>query len=255
MMKKLLLAAATGLLFTLSCAAQTLNIYCEDAAQSQFPGPDGKSASMDVEIVSEIQKRVGNTDRIQFVPWTRGLKYLDTQPNTILFSMARTKERNSLYQWIGPISEAVYGFYAKADTDIVIHSLDDAKKVASIGVYRDDIRDQFLTKEGFTNLDRASNSYSNFKKLMAGRFAVMAVSSFGIRSDIKRAGYSLKDVKFLYAFLKSQIYIAASKNMDPKVVASWNAAVDSMKKDGTLQAIFKKYLPDQEPPGPDIPVN
>jgi polar amino acid transport system substrate-binding protein len=64
----------------------------------------------------------------------------------------------------------------------------------------------------------------------------------------------LKDVKFLYAFLHSQIYIAVSKNTNPKIVGDWNAALESMKKDGTLKRIFNKYSPDQDLPGPEIPI-
>ena len=243
-MKKLLFVAAINLMFASACVAQSLNIYSEDNAQTKTV--DGKFAGLDFDILSELQKRVGNTDRIELVPLTRGIKYLDTQANTILFSLARTKERNNRYQWIGPISESSYGFYAKADSTITINNLDDAKKVASIGVYRNDIRDQFLTKEGFTNLDRADNNISNFKKLMAGRTAVIASSAFGIKDETKRTGYSMQDVKLLYVFFKSPVYIAASKDTNPKVVSSWNSALESMKKDGTLKAIFKKYFPDQE---------
>jgi len=249
-MKKQFWLAVTCLLLALSGEAQNLNVFCEDDAQ--VLGPDGKFTGMDIEIVSEIQRRVGNTDQIQLVPWTRGMKYLDSEPNTLLFSMARTKERNKLYNWIGPISEVSYGFYAKADSKIVINSLDDAKKVASIGVYRNDIRDQFLTREGFTNLDRGNNNFLNLKKLMVGRDVVIASSSFGIIGETKRAGYSLSDVKFLYTFLKSQIYIAASQKTDPKVIGNWNAALESMKTDGTLKKIFMKYSPEQELPGPEI---
>jgi len=64
----------------------------------------------------------------------------------------------------------------------------------------------------------------------------------------------MKDVKFLYAFLKVPIFIAVSKNTDAKIVADWNAALTTMEKDGTLKTIFKKYLPDQEMPGPEIVV-
>jgi polar amino acid transport system substrate-binding protein len=247
-----LLIIVSNFVFMHSGMAQALNIYCE--ADSQIKRPDGSFSGMDIEIVAEIQKRVRNTDPIQVVPFTRGLKYLDNDPNTLLFSMARTKERNALYQWVGPVAEAVYGFYAKADSPIVINSLEDAKKVESIGVYRNDIRDRFLTEQGFTNLDRADNNFLNLRKLMAGRDVVMASSSFGIKVEAKRAGYNVNDVKFLYAFLHSQIYIAVSKNTDPKIVGDWNAALESMKKDGTLKAIFKKYSPGQELPGPEITI-
>lgn len=240
-MKKYLLVAVAFTLLTLSGLAQALNIYCED--DMQFRGLDGKFAGLDVEIVAEIQKRVGNTDPIQLVPWTRGLKYLESESDTLLFSMARTKERTERYQWIGPISEVVYGFYTKAESAIVINSLDDARKLASIGVYRNDIRDQFLTKENFTNLDRADTSFSNVKKLFAGRVVVIASTAMGIQAEAKRAGFSMSNLKFLYAFLSSHVYIAVSKNTDPKIVARWNTALEAMKKDGTVEAIFKKYSP------------
>ncbi len=243
-MGKNIIMAVAWLLLPLLCSAQTLNIYCEENAQ--YRGPDGKFVGLDIEIVSELQKRVGNTDQIQLVPWTRGLKYLDTAPNTLLFSMARSKERNDLYQWIGPMSQAIYGFYAKSNTTVVVNNLDDARKVGSIGVYRNDVRDKFLTNLGFNNLDRTSNNESNLRKLMAGRVDLIASSAFGIRVETKMAGYNMKDVKFVYAFLKLPIYIAASKQTDPKIIANWNAALESMKKDGTLVAIFKKYLPEQD---------
>ena len=245
-MKKTLLLTAAFVLLTLSGAGQALNIYCED--DTQFRGPDGKFSGLDVEIVSEIQKRVGNSDVIQLVPWTRGIKYLESEPDTLLFSMARTKERNERYQWIGPISEVAYSFYTKADSPIVINSLDDARKLASIGVYRNDIRDQFLTKENFSNLDRADTSFSNVKKLIAGRVVVIASTATGIQSEARRIGFDLSNLKFLYTFLRSHVYIAASKNTDPKIVANWNAAVESMKKDGAFDAIFKKYGVDQKVP-------
>lgn len=251
-MKNLWMGWVGVLLLALSTAAHSLNIYCEDDAPFQFVGADGKPAGMTVEIVTEIQKRVGNTDPIQMVPWARGLRYLDSEPDTVLFSMSRTAQRNPLYQWVGPIAETVFGFYTQAQSKIEINSLEDAKKVESIGVYRDDVRDQFLTKAGFTNLERANDNVLNFKKLMAGRFVMYAGASNGIKSDAERAGFNVADVKLAYPFLTTQDFLAVSKNTDPAVVAKWNAALESMKKDGSFRAIYRKYFPDHKLPGPAI---
>lgn len=232
--------------------SQSLNIYCEDDKPMQFKAADGSLTGMTVELVREIQKLVGNSDPIQLVPWARGLKNLDEEPNTILFSMGRTAERNGLYQWIGPIAESVFGLYVKADSPLKIHSLDDAKQVHSIGVYRDDVRDQFLTKAGFQNLERANDNVQNFKKLMSGRVDMYATSSNDVASNAENAGYKTSDVKLALAFLKAQIFIAASKNTDPAVVAKWNAALAALKKNGTFKTIFLKYYPDRNLPGPEI---
>ena len=251
-MRRLPLYIVSALIFAASSSpAHGLNIYCEDDPPFQLQTPDGKLGGMVVEFVTEIQRRVGNTDPIQMVPWSRGLAYLDSQPDTLLFSMSRTAERSELYQWIGPIAETAYTFYAKADSRIAINTLDDARKVGTIGVYRDDIRDTYLTKAGFTNLDRVRDNSMNIK-LMAGRLAVYASSPNNIKADVERAGFKLADAKPVYVFLRSQVYITASKKTDTGTVAKWNGALDAMKKDGALKKIFRKYYPDLPLPGPAI---
>jgi polar amino acid transport system substrate-binding protein len=65
-----------------SGVAQTLALYCEDDRPLQFVGSDGKLTGFTIEIVQEIQKRLGNNDPIQVVPWARGIDKIDNNPNT-----------------------------------------------------------------------------------------------------------------------------------------------------------------------------
>lgn len=250
-MNRLLFYLFSAVLLALSTAAHSLNIYCEDDGVFQFRRPDGQLDGMVIELVTEIQKRVGNTDVIQMVPWTRGLMYINSEPNTVLLTMTRNAERDPNYQWVGPIFDSSFGFFGRANSSIVINSLDDAKKLQAVGVYRNDVLDQVLTKEGFTNLDRADNAVSNFKKLMKGRYYAYASWTAGIDSDAQRAGYSASDVKLLYVFMRAQEYIAISKHTDVQVAAKWNAALTAMKADGTFTAIFRKYYRDYPLPGPE----
>jgi polar amino acid transport system substrate-binding protein len=232
-------------LFCAFASAQSLSLYCEADRPLQFLDDQGKLTGMTVEIVKEIQRRVNNDDPIQVVPWSRGIDKINNNSNTLLFSMARTPERESLYQWIGPIMANVYGLYAKADSTLEINSIEDAKKIPLIGVYRGDIRDQNLTRLGFNNLDRASSNISSFKKLMMGRISVYTDSRLGVQSSAQTAGYSASDVKLVFELFKSELYIAASKNTDPSVIKKWNAALESMKKDKTFFKIQQKYLPEE----------
>lgn len=242
----------SGLFFCTNLFAQDLSIYCEDDTPLQFVGTDGRLTGFTIEIVEEIQKRVGNKDEIHLVPWARGLGHLNAGPNSLLFTMARTAERDPQYQWIGPIVETTYGFYVKADSKLKITSLEDAKRSGLIGVYRDDVRDQFLTRHGFTNLDRANSNVFSFKKLMLGRNVMYVDSPMGVKSLAEKAGYTLADVRVAYNFLKIQLYIAASKDTDPAIVMKWNRALDEMKKESVFLKIHKKYFLDLAPPGPAI---
>ena len=78
--------------------AQELSLYCEEDKPLQFYNAQGKLTGVTVEIVEEIQNRLSSTASIQVVPWSRGIEMLYRNPNTMLFTMARTPERESQYQ-------------------------------------------------------------------------------------------------------------------------------------------------------------
>lgn len=203
-----------------------------------------------VELVRDIQKRVGNHDPIQVVPWARGYKAIEAEPNVVLFLMTRTADRNPLFQWVGPVLEVEFGLFAKADSPLRLATLDEARKVGAIGVCRDDVRDQMLTKAGFTNLERVNNNILNVKKLMAGRIDLYAASTLSYGVDTVEAGFKSSDVKLAVSMETVQIYIAMSKGMPSAVVDSWNAAVKAQRHDGTMARLLAKYYPQAKLPGP-----
>jgi polar amino acid transport system substrate-binding protein len=196
-----------------------------------------------VELVQEIQKRAGNTDPIQLVPWARGYNEVRSQPNVVLFSMTRTEERDPLFQWVGPIRESMNQFYVRADSSLRISSLEEAKTLPLIGVYRDDIREQRLTKLGFTNLDRSPDTIIIAKKLMAGRVDAFVSNSDAVGKIMTDAGFKPEDVRPVFPFDKLHVYIAFSKTTSMELVKKWDGALQAMKKDGTFKRIFRKYYP------------
>lgn len=226
--------------------AQNLNVYCEEDFPMQYK-INGVLSGFALEIVQEIQKRIGNNDVIQFVPWSRGIDKLSYDKNTFLFSMVKTPERESAYQWIGPIATVSYGLYVKSDSFIKINHIEDAKKINSISVYRKDILDDKLTELGFKNLDRAPSNESGFKKLMQGRVEIYADAQVGVKNVAIQAGYKIEDVKLVFNLFKNSLFIAASHSTDPQIVEKWNEALLSMKKDRTFYRIQKKYSQNLEP--------
>ncbi len=57
-----------------------------------------------VEIVKEIQKRVGSHEPIKVYPWVRAYQMALREENIVLFGMTHTTERNRKFKWIGPIA-------------------------------------------------------------------------------------------------------------------------------------------------------
>lgn len=245
------LALATAL--QVPSPAQGLSIYTENAPPNQFLDGEGRLTGFAVELVREIQKRTGNRDPIQLVPWIRGYRELETRSNVVLFSVARSAARDPLFQWVGPIGESSFAFFVKAGSTVTIRNLEDAKKLRAIGVYKEDARDQFLTKAGFINLDRSLDESVMLRKLMDGRIdAMVSAPGEGVLKLARGAGYRPEDLREAHAFQKVQTYIAFSKAASPGIVKAWSQALAGMKKDGNFEYLYRTYYPVEPLPGPEI---
>lgn len=217
--------------------AETLDIYCEEAPPYQMTGSDGHVSGFVVDVVREIQKRTGNSDAINVVPWNRGYTFALQKKNTVLFSTVKTDEREDIFQWVGPLMELSMAFYARKDSQIRISSLEDAKKVKGVAVYGNDIGQQFLEKQGCTNLVKAYDNIAAQKDLLLGRVDLVSI---GRCSRVKRcADPGMKEV---FVYMRNPLYIAFSKSSSPATVASWNHALASLKNDGTFDSIYRKYF-------------
>lgn len=85
---------------------------------------------------------------IKIYPWPRAYKTALNIPNTVIFSMARTPEREDLFHWIGEIvNYNVYLYKDKRRKDIQIDHLAQAAPYR-IGGIDEDVRGLYLAKKG-----------------------------------------------------------------------------------------------------------
>ena len=222
---------------------QNLQIITEEYPPISFTNKDGEVDGLAVDVVKEIMRRLGINQKIRVLPWARSYKEAIEGPNFVLFSVGRTRQRESLFNWAGSIFEMKSSFYAKKGSEIKISTLNDARKLASIGTYRDSYDEQFLRGKGFKNLDSANNNVLNMKKLMAGRLEVVTATNISISSMLKRAGYSIDDVERLFTFLKVDNFIVFSKQIPLEIVNLWRQEFENIKDEGLLAKIQKKWSP------------
>jgi polar amino acid transport system substrate-binding protein len=228
--------------------AQELTVVSEDNPPFNFH-QDGVFTGSSTEVVREIMRRLNVTTGIQVMTWARAYQLAQTRPNVILFSTARTRERENLFHWVGPIYRVRFGFYARRGSGVVLTSLDDAKKVNAIATYKDDVREQLLKTMGFTNLDSSKSPASNLKKLLAGRVDLWLYSNLGVPSIAGQIGIDPDEIELLLPFKDVNAYIAISKGTSRAVVDQWKATLDAMKREGVLDKISSQWLPPESIPG------
>lgn len=252
-MKRLFLLAASLLLLAgQSALSAELTILTENLPPLNYVD-NGVLVGPSVEIVREIQRRVGSEAEIQVYPWARAYKMALEDENVILFGMTYTKVRHDKFKWVGPLATKRDILVAKKGSAIKIKNLDDAKKVKRIGTLRDDTRGRLLQSYGFTNLEPVSDEQLNAKKLALGRIDLWAYKIPGLRTVCDLAGIDHTAFEEVYHLREIDLMIAFSKKTSDTIVQKWKAAFDEMTADGTIKKIQKKWnLKLEDDPFPEI---
>ena len=185
---------------------------------------------------------------IRMLPWPRAYKMVQEVPGSVLFSMARTAEREKMFKWVGPITSLTIGLLARRDRDIHLGSLWDAGRYV-IGTIRDGAPEQLLLKAGVPAdcLDRIASPELNIKKLEAGRIDMFAFNIPSTRSLMFRMGIDPDEYASVYTLKQADVYIAFHRDTDDRLIRALNSSLDRMRIPGSdgkseLDRIIDRYL-------------
>jgi polar amino acid transport system substrate-binding protein len=209
---------------------------------------NGELGGWAVDIVHELMHRTQCRAAIEPMPWARAYDMALNKPGVVLFPATRTEERDPLFHWVGPIFRVRWCFLARKGSGITIRSLDDARKVKSIGTYIGDARDHYLTEHGFTNLQRAASDATNYRKLEYGRLDLIVGSDTGLASMVDAAGIDPDNFESVFPLKEVDLYVALSRDTAPTTVRAWQQAFTALRKDGTLADILDRWYPGLKPP-------
>lgn len=203
----------------------------------------GKPAGFVTDMVREIAWRTGSPDNIRVTFWKNAYNMAILHPNVVLFSVERTPEREKLFHWVGPVGKNSAILFAKKGSGIRIDTLEEARKIKAIATTTDWFSEQYLKREGFTNLVSSKDPADNIRQLMAGKVQLSVFTDLTAPEIVKNAGYSMDDLEPVYTLSQTYFYIAISKDTSPEVVEQWRRALKKIKEDGTFQKIYRSYLP------------
>ena len=214
-------------------------LYLTTETPAIAPREGEPATGLATEMVRDIMRRAGIGHTLDLLPWKRAYSAALERPDACVYSTTRTPERESQFQWVGPIADADWVLMARADRPFKLRSLDDARRYR-IGTYNGDARDQFLRARGF-DVDPAPNDQLNPPKLMAGRIDLWAASlGLNSRQTLARQGYTGKVVPVL-VFNRIHTYLACNRAVPDRLVARMSEALGAMERDGTAQRIRRKY--------------
>lgn len=239
----LLLASVVGV----APRAEPLRFFTEEYPPINF-SQDGKPTGLATEVVEAIMQRTGQQASISVVPWARGYQQALTQANTGLFVTMRTREREPLFKWVGPITRSVTSFYALRRSFLSISRVEEAREYGEIAVPRDWYSHQRLLADGFSNLTPVTGPTQMVSMLKRGRVKLMVLDNLSLNALLAQGDIQPKEVQWLFDYMHSDSYIAFSVQTDDALVRRWQEELDSMKGDGSFASIHEKWLPGEPLP-------
>jgi len=193
-----------------------------------------------VELVRDLQRRVGSTAKIEFAPWAHCLHAAQFEPGVMIFPTTRSPEREALFLWVGPINEIHSQFFAKSGSPAV----DDPRKAMAIGVVHGSALEAELQRRGFTNIDPGKNQTLVLRKLLAGRDSLIAEFASTVQKTLRETGHPANSVVAVGDFMPSRGYFAFSMGTSNAVIDRWQAALDASKADGAFDRLYASRLKD-----------
>ena len=216
-------------------AVRALTFVTENYPPLNFLADDGRTLTgSSVDTLREMLRRTGLTATIGLYPWPRAYRMAQTDPDTCVFTTARTAPREALFAWVGPLTTAQWTLYARATSPIQpARSLDELKQYV-VGRYQDDAKGALLKSRGFI-LDDAHNEEQSLRKLEAGRIDLWAASSDSGPWHAARLRVAIKPV---IVFGEVEMYLACHPAVPSAALEKMNATLKAMREDGSV----KKYI-------------
>ncbi len=191
------------------------------------------------DLVRHIQKKLNTHEQISIFPWARAYRTTEEVANTVLFSTAKTPQREDLFKWVGPMAEKKYYFFARMGSKIEINSIEDAKKY-TVGVHLESNNHRFLLAQGFETLQPVVLEEQNLMKLYYGRIDLWYVDS-ATPMSLTALHFMKGAVEKKYFVQNIKLYYAFNKATPDRVVNNWQQALDNIRQQGTMLEVFKKH--------------
>lgn len=240
-----------GVLFlALLCGARAdagLRILTEPGPPTAFM-QDGELRGFGVDVVRELISRTDSQAQIEMMPWTRAYTLAQREPNVALFAMVRTPERETRFQWVGPILHGKVRFYSLKTRGLQVDDIESVAASGPLAVPKQWYSYEALKNRGLQNLYGVPTPETMVTIFAHGRVNLILLEDILLRDMLAPAKLTPADVQAQMVFMESSYYIAFSLDTDPAVVAAWQNELAEMRRDGSFSAIFRQWLPDVELP-------
>ncbi len=210
---------------------------------------DGQLTGMGTEVVQAVMEEAGEQAGIQSMPWARAYDIALNAENVLIYSIARTPQREDLFKWVGVIAPTRWFLFSLPGRTFKLNSLDDARQY-QIATVKSDVGEQYLIDKGFEigrNLQSSNKYEHNYAKLKAGRVDLWISNELNAHYLVRQASGNPGDDAIAQLRLDdlggaNGLCMAFSRNTPDAVVDRFRHALARVQADGRYDAIVARWL-------------
>lgn len=222
-----------------------INIVTEHLPPFQISSPDAVLGFATEVVVAALAKTPYTFD-INIYPWSRSYNMTLKKPNTCIYSIARTLEREDKFTWVNTIAKRNASFIGLASNNITINSIEEAKQYTT-AVIQDDVTHQYLLNKGFVegkNLYVLNDTLSLLKLLSQRQgidFILVDAYTIKYRAQFNQLDASM--FKNFYQINKTPLdyYFACNIQTSSVIIDEIRAAIANMKTTGEINKIIDEW--------------
>ncbi|WP_230623351.1 MULTISPECIES: substrate-binding periplasmic protein [Chromobacterium] len=228
-------------------AAADIHAYTEDVPPLNYL-ENNNVQGYSTEVLRLVAKEAGLKLSIDVLPWLRAYAKVESTPDTLLYTIVRTPEREQHFQWVGPIGpRRIYLYRLAARDDIRIASPNDLLRYHNGALAGSAAASQLaaLGLQAGSALDIGHSDATNLKKLQLGRLDLVAMLDWAMAWQLRLQGKTEKAVApVLLLDGKLEYWFALNRATPPERVKQLQDALNRIRADGRLQAIRRRYRSD-----------
>lgn len=190
-----------------------------------------------IEIIREAALRLDREITIEFAPYQRVMHVVQTQNDAMMLALYRNGSREEQFNWVVETHAAKVRFISIGKR---IDTIEEARKLAQVGVETGSSADRHLTSLGFENLVRMVSPDRSARMLAVGR-----IDAWLLTATVANTIWEQLDLKQELivgdVILNLPIFMVAGRDFPKDTAAIYKVAIEGLIADGTVATIIAKY--------------
>jgi len=226
----------------LPALAADITAYAEEWPPYNFTD-QAEARGISTDILRALCEKTKLSCDISIVPWARAYRTVQTEPNTLIFTIARKPSREAEFLWIGPILPRATWVYTRPELAPRLKSIKDLAAYR-VGVVRDEAAQQDLAAAGIPDkaFVVAASNRDVLRMLEDGMVDAMVDTEVGMAWNLAAATFPAHTAnRFMKLTEDGAYYFAMNLKSDPLVVGRLQVALNTLRREKKLDAIVKSY--------------